>query len=83
MVHSGVKQGFVFLSFHQRAGYSVEELFQLARSTNVQQRVLALTALDHIIEKVCRYSVCECVCVCVCVCVRESECVCVCVCVCV
>ncbi|XP_076441793.1 RNA polymerase II-associated protein 1-like [Babylonia areolata] len=35
----------------ERAGYSIGELFQLARSTNIQQRVLALGTLSSIIHK--------------------------------
>ncbi|XP_025104484.1 LOW QUALITY PROTEIN: RNA polymerase II-associated protein 1-like [Pomacea canaliculata] len=35
----------------ERAGYTLEELFQLARSSNVQQRTLALTTLGHIIQQ--------------------------------
>lgn len=42
------------LGFEQRAGYTLEELFQLARSSNVQQRTLALTTLGHIIQQVRR-----------------------------
>lgn len=43
--------------FLQRAGYSIGELFQLACSTNIQQRVLALNTLGNVIQKVCWWSV--------------------------
>ena len=36
----------------ERAGYSLEELFQLSRSTNMQQRVLSLNTLANIIQQV-------------------------------
>ena len=36
----------------QRAGYTVEELFQLCRSVNVPQRCLALATLSNIIRNV-------------------------------
>ncbi|KAL4237863.1 RNA polymerase II associated protein 1 [Mactra antiquata] len=35
----------------ERAGYTLEELFTLARSTNVQQKVIALTTLSKIIKQ--------------------------------
>ena len=36
----------------QRPGYTLEELFHLARSTNNQQRTLALQTLSNILNKV-------------------------------
>lgn len=36
----------------QRPGYTLEELFHLARSTNKQQRTLALQTLSNILSKV-------------------------------
>lgn len=38
--------------YFQRPGYTLEELFHLARSTNNQQRTLALQTLSNIIGKV-------------------------------
>ncbi|KAK3093836.1 hypothetical protein FSP39_020762 [Pinctada imbricata] len=35
----------------ERAGYTLEELFHLSRSTNIQQRCLALKTLAHILQK--------------------------------
>lgn len=41
-----------FLSLHQRAGYSLQELFHLTRSQVSQQRALALHVLSQIIGRV-------------------------------
>ena len=35
-----------------RAGYSLEELFQLSRSSNLQQRVMSLNTLANVIHQV-------------------------------
>lgn len=43
---------FDFLSLHQRAGYSLQELFHLTRSQVSQQRALALHVLSQIIGRV-------------------------------
>lgn len=43
---------FDFLSLHQRAGYSLQELFHLTRSQVSQQRALALQVLSQIISRV-------------------------------
>ncbi|KAJ8308079.1 hypothetical protein KUTeg_012953 [Tegillarca granosa] len=36
---------------NKRAGYTLEELFQLVRSTNLQQRILALNTLANVLKK--------------------------------
>lgn len=41
-----------FVSLHQRAGYSLQELFHLTRSQVSQQRALALHVLSQIISRV-------------------------------
>ena len=46
------------VTFKQRAGYTLEELFGLARSTNIQQRILALQTLARVITKVCFVLIC-------------------------
>ena len=35
----------------ERAGYTLNELFQLSRSTHLQQRVMSLTTLASIVER--------------------------------
>ena len=43
---------FFVIACKQRAGYSLEELFHLCRSTNNQQRMLALKTLANVLTKV-------------------------------
>jgi hypothetical protein len=40
----------------EAAGYTLEELFHLSRSTVLQQRVIALQTLTNIIRQVCQIS---------------------------
>ncbi|GLG97793.1 RNA polymerase II-associated protein 1 [Gryllus bimaculatus] len=52
LYHHGMEQ--------QRPGYSIEELYQLSRSTVLQQRIIALSTIGNILEKIKKgfYDVC-------------------------
>lgn len=48
---------FFVIACKQRAGYSLEELFHLCRSTNNQQRMLALKTLANVLTKVRQFPI--------------------------